>query len=405
MHTGNVSALRANLCHILAEIKRGKAVAVACVTATAMVAFAGGAGFAGELDMSLNNSVCDAANWKDEHRRHVQASTSTAHIHGEQDRGILLEFRRTTDIVGVDFERHRLDWTGYRPRASATLPHMDVSKYNRLSFWMWLDGHPENTFQIGFNEVKPFAFTVRGGQWTHVAWDYQLNSRIDFADITSFCISICNQGTSPGDAKAAKAYLSDFRVERVDYGHIEGWAPDPNEILLPYTAFYPDEPVRALVSARHAGKTFTVTGPAATASGTVSAVKTSERTRFAEINLPATRTAGQYRIRVDDGLSEAFEVSEHPYDVPVRHVLTAMHAMRCGAETELHAACHHRSSESSPRNALTCFLPRPRPSCTLAPRNFAPRTLREKPATTSQRRHPPACCRVGLNQTSRYRSS
>ena len=285
--------------------------------------------------LDLNAILCDPAGWKYD-TKYVSVSKQTAHVRGGSP-GLLFEYTR--DSKDLFDAKGKLVNTAYRPRASKELKGLDLSAYDLLSFWIYVEGNAEEAFQWGFGSVRPFRLSCRNGEWFHarcylceVPQDLKHVDRIFFAGV--------NQGSPPGDSKRAKIYLSDFRLEKTDRRPHIGWSPDPKEIVLSYAGVRPGEAVTAVVAPEHAGKAYALSGEGVRKTGRVSDVTRSRRTEYAEIDLVAPEKPGDYRIEIEGGINAPLLVREGPFGEAVGKALNLIRAQRCGCKTELHGPCH-----------------------------------------------------------------
>jgi len=284
---------------------------------------------------NINALLCSPTGWEYE-KRLVSLSRQTRHVRGSGS-GLLFAYtRRRRDLWQANGEFKPL---GYRPRATKQFPRLDLSAYNELSFWAYVEGNVEEGFRIGFTGPT-LRTSLRRNEWVRVRWHFAEDERLDLTQITSFFFQGMNQGTPPTDPQEARIYLSGFRLEKATPKHVVGWRPDPAEIVLPYCGVRPGEKLIAPVAACHAGKRFSYSGPGKERADRVSDVKRSPRTEYAEIRLRAPKTLGKWRLKIEDGPSATLFVAERPYDEAVGKALTAVRAQRCGCASELHGPCH-----------------------------------------------------------------
>jgi len=285
--------------------------------------------------LDLNAILCNPEGWKYDNR-YVSISRQTKHVHGE-GAGLLFEYTR--DSKGLFDAGGKFNNMAYRPRATKVLPGLDLSAYNRLSFWIYVEGNAEEAFQWGFGASRPFRLSCRRGEWFHAQWNLW-DAPGDLKKVSQIIFAGVNQGSPPGDPKRAKIYLSDFKLEKVeDQPHV-GWTPDRREIVLPYTGVYPGETIVALVAPEHAGKSYRCSGDSTVKRGRVSNVKRTKRTEYADIRIVAPEKPGDYDLEIEGGPSATLRVREHPYEEAVCKALGAIRAMRCGCASELHGPCH-----------------------------------------------------------------
>lgn len=289
----------------------------------------------GAAAVDLNAILCEPAGWT-LNSRYACVKLQTEQVHGNGP-GLLFEYTR--DSVHLHNADGSFNNQAYRPTARRELPTLDLSGFNRLSFWLIAYGNAEEAFQWGFTANKPFRFSCRRGEWHHARCDLR-EAGADLSAITQILIAGVNQGTAPGDPKKARIFLSDFRLGSVpDSCHI-GWTPAESEIVAPYTGICPGEDVIALAAPCHGGKTFRLTGPSHTSEGRVSTIRRTRRTEYAELRFRAPETQATYRLVIADGPSTDITVMAHPYAELKHNALRVIRAMRCGCATELHAACH-----------------------------------------------------------------
>lgn len=283
----------------------------------------------------VNAFLCEPDGWV-YNRRYVSISRQAEHVHGEGT-GLLFEYTR--DSADLFDGKRTFQNAAYRPSARKELDGLSIAGYGRFSFWIYIEGNAEEAVQLGFGSQRPFRLSCRRGEWFHARWNLR-DLPTDPATATFISFAGVNQGTAPGDSKRARVFLSDFRLEKGDAELRAGWAPDPAEIVLPYTGFAPEEEVTALVAAEHSGKLFSLgaTGPVTT--GRVSGPQRGARAEVAEVRLTAPRIPGDYRLQIEGGPGALLRVCDHPYGDAIRNALRAIRAQRCGCRSELHAACH-----------------------------------------------------------------
>lgn len=283
----------------------------------------------------LNAILCDPNGWRYDEKL-VSVSRQTKHVRREGP-GLLFEYTRSrTELFRAN---GKFNNQAYRPGATKALPGLDLSGWDRLSFWIYVEGNAEEAFQWGFTSMRPFRLSCRRGEWFHACWNLR-EALVDLAEVQQIIFRGVNQGTPPGDPARARVYLSGFRLEKADRHPHMGWAPDPQEIALTYSGVYPGEDVVALVAAEHAGKTYRLTGDRTSEAGRVSGAQASRRTEYAEIGIRAPKRPGDYRLSIEDGPTATLRVRERPYEGAIRNALRAIRAQRCGCASELHGPCH-----------------------------------------------------------------
>lgn len=302
------------------------AVALALPTATARPATPGG----------INALLCDPKGWNHD-GRFVSITRQTAHVHGSGP-GLLFAYtRRSRDLWDAN---GKFVNQAYRPQARKELASLDLSGYDDLSFWIYVEGNAEELIKIGFGREVGLRVCAPRGEWVHARWNFRESARLNRSAVTRVSLHGVNQGTPPGDPQQARIYLSDFRLEKAPPRHLTGWAPDPGEIVLPYCGVYPKERVAAIVAAKYAGKSFRCEGSGASSTGKVSGVKQNARCQYAELALRAPAQCGDYRVAIEDSPAAPLLVRQHPYDEAISKALTVVRAQRCGCASELHGPCH-----------------------------------------------------------------
>jgi len=283
--------------------------------------------------LDLNAILCDPSGWRYD-KKLVSMSRQTKHVHGDGP-GLLFEYTRSSKEL---FRRDgKFKNQAYRPVATKALAGLALSGYDRLSFWIYVEGNAEEAFQWGLGSMRPFRLSCRRGEWFHARWNLR-EAPVDPAKVRQIIFRGVNQGTPPGDPARARIYLSDFRLENAARRPHVGWAPDPQEIVLTYSGVCPGEDVIALAAAVHAGKTYGLTNRNATEQ--VSKPMESRRAKYAEIRIRAPESVGDYHLSIEDGPTATLRVRERPYEEAIRHALRAIRAQRCGCASELHGPCH-----------------------------------------------------------------
>jgi len=105
----------------------------------------------GEI-LDLNSLLCGPKGWKCD-RRYASISQQSKHVHGNGS-GLLFKYTRGSKCL---FDaRGKFNNRAYRPAAKKALGDLDLSGYDRLSFWVYVEGNAEEAFQWGFGSLCPF---------------------------------------------------------------------------------------------------------------------------------------------------------------------------------------------------------------------------------------------------------
>jgi hypothetical protein len=288
----------------------------------------------------INAIITDPTGWTKKPEMCVTVSKQEKYVHGKGP-GLLFEYTRST----ADLFDENNDWQNkaYTPRASKVLQEeasIDIRPYNRISFWVYVEGNSLESFHWGLSPHPIFKLRLKSGQWYRAVWDLDYDtSYFDPANISTIYFQGVNQGTGPKDCcDTAKIYLSDFKLEMATSAYKEGYVPNTREIITPYTGIFPGEDVSLVVSADHAGRAGEVMGVNYHQPIRVSDRFTSNHTDYACINFKAPIYEGVYYVTIMNGPIETIYVESHPYDRMLTKALNALRDLRSGCDTNLHPA-------------------------------------------------------------------
>ncbi|MHC4873991.1 MAG: cellulase N-terminal Ig-like domain-containing protein [Planctomycetota bacterium] len=251
---------------------------------------------------------------------------------------------------------------------------VDMTKYNRLSAWVYIDGlQSVNMFigietdydsmkeyyeQIQYQGRKTYSTVTRIAasqkKWTKV-WidfqhlDFEVRKRLKYIIIGHLWYGV----QTSDNHEMIKFYWDDFKLENVaNPRKYNGWGADPAVVTVNQLGYKPLSEKVALIPATEAQSIFyvrdTKTDKVVYRGGFK--MKNSLMGEFLEGDFTALDTPGTYYVQAGDKRSVNFPVTERPYHKAAIATLDILAGMRCGTATKLHEACHLDSCWDAKKN-------------------------------------------------------
>lgn len=227
----------------------------------------------------------------------------------------------------------------------------DWSKYNRVSFWVYVHATnlPRHNINLGINNEgtasgiltsarTSYCNDLKPGQWNHVLFEMPHLPR---NKVTMFSLTRELTGNSPGENDLVTYDIDHIELQRVAADQYEGWTVAPDKFSFSHIGYRPNDAKIAMVGT-NAGDKFQLIDQkgAVVFSGDVKALRT-KNGDFQQLNFSDFKKEGNYRIRTGKLVSNPFPIKQNVWLAPVFKALNFYYCQRCGYEVPgLHKACH-----------------------------------------------------------------
>jgi hypothetical protein len=227
----------------------------------------------------------------------------------------------------------------------------DWSKYNRVSFWVYVHptSLPRHNINLGIsNEGTPsgiltsartsYCNDMKPGQWNHIMFEMPHLPR---NKVTQFSLTRELTGNNPGEDEIVTYDIDKIELQRVVADQYEGWALSPEKFSFSHVGYRPNDAKIAMVGSGGADKFQLINQQNAVVfSGNVKAIET-KNGPFNQLNFSDFKKAGVYRIRTGKLVSNPFPIKGDVWLDPVFKAMNFYFCQRCGYDVPgLHKACH-----------------------------------------------------------------
>ncbi|SKC20645.1 glycoside hydrolase family 9 protein [Dyadobacter psychrophilus] len=243
--------------------------------------------------------------------------------------------------------------SGQAGAASVQLPFetpQDWSKYNRISFWVYV--HPtslprhninlrisnEGTVSTILSSARShYANDLKPGMWNHVIFEMP---HLERDKVTQFAVTRELTGNNPGEDEIVTYDIDNLEIQKVETDQYEGWNVAPGKFTFSHIGYRPNDAKIAMIGV--GGDKFELIDPQnkVVFSGNVKAI-TGKNGAFNQLDFTDFKTSGIYRIRCGSQTSNPFPINDNVWLGPITKGLNFYFCERCGYEVPgLHKACH-----------------------------------------------------------------
>ncbi|SEJ36452.1 N-terminal ig-like domain of cellulase [Dyadobacter sp. SG02] len=227
----------------------------------------------------------------------------------------------------------------------------DWSKYNRISFWVYVHptSLPRHNINLGIRNEgtvstilssarSHYANDLKPGMWNHVIFEMP---HLERDKVTQFSITRELTGNNPGEDEMVTYDIDNLEIQSVQTDQYEGWNVAPGKFSFSHIGYRPADAKVALAGAGGSSKFELIDArDEVVFTGKVQAV-TGKNGAFNQLDFSEFKKAGIYRIRSGKLLSNAFPINENVWLGPITKGLNFYFCERCGYEVPgLHKACH-----------------------------------------------------------------
>ena len=172
-----------------------------------------------------------------------------------------------------------------------------------------------------------------------------------------------NVGHPPDEGASLRTWIDEVVLTAETPPKRSGWDCDPNLIAVSRLGFRPHHEKLAVAPAALAGQAFEVRRHDTDASafrGVLTAVESAVG-RQAVADFTRLTEPGEYHLRAGELVSLPFRIGGDAHEHSLNLLSDWVHAMRCGAATPLHPACHLDDGLRPPAEGATSRAPRSLP--------------------------------------------
>lgn len=236
------------------------------------------------------------------------------------------------------------------PEMIYTFDHEDLSEWNRISMWVYVDApgffNAFVSFKV-FNEgehVMPVpgrfegehCITVHPGEWRHIMWEIPDIYR---DCVTGISANVMMFGETSSSANHMKLYVDDIALENIEVENTRGFDLRSNAIAYSHSGYKCGFRKEALVQGTDA-KSFTIVD-ADKGKVAFKGACTHENDGFSLLDFTALDKSGKYYIEVGDIKSGVFAIGEDAYRATAWRGVNFFFHERCGYDLPgVHEACH-----------------------------------------------------------------
>jgi hypothetical protein len=228
----------------------------------------------------------------------------------------------------------------------------DWSRYNRISFWVYV--HPTTmqaySLQLNFDcqsapkgPLDPVASHVvqnlTAGEWNRVIWEIP---EIERDRVISFTMGATLTGHGPEDEGIVTYDFDQLAVDLVDAEPYEGWAVAPGKIAFQHLGYRPSEQKLAFAGSS-AGSQFELVDATSGKSAATFPVRdlSNRRGQFKILDFSAFTQSGKYFLRSGDAVGKPFVISDDVWFGVIEKALNFYYGQRCGFDVPgIHHVCH-----------------------------------------------------------------
>lgn len=231
-----------------------------------------------------------------------------------------------------------------RPTLSVNLnvKHLDLSKYNRLSFYInpIATGYKNFYFHLGVYGCGKWitnAPSLEPNTLNHITWEIPSLNELNIEQIQITCFMM---GCPPEALPEIKVEVEKIVAERVDLDYDLGWSLE-DRIAYSHVGYFIDQAKVALAS-NDGEATFYIYD---LNNNLVFENKTVEvkldKGNFLKLDFSSFKTPGEYILKVGNKSTKPFVIDNKAYDSSIWKSLSFLRTLRCGEDIEgVHSPCH-----------------------------------------------------------------
>lgn len=227
----------------------------------------------------------------------------------------------------------------------------DWSKYNRISFWVYVHptSLPRHNINLGIKNEgtvstilssarSHYANDLKPGMWNHVIFEMP---HLERDQVSQFSITRELTGNNPGEDPIVTYDIDNLEIQRVETDQYEGWNIAPEKFSFSHIGYRPNDIKIAMVGVKGNAKFQLIDAQNKVAFSGNAKVINGKNGAFNQLDFSSFKTAGVYRIRCRSLLSNPFPINENVWLGPIAKGLNFYFCERCGYDVPgLHKACH-----------------------------------------------------------------
>ncbi len=226
-------------------------------------------------------------------------------------------------------------------RMTINLKDLDLSKYNRIRMWIYLEAVGFQNMYVHFSCAndgeEQHAFSVYANQWNEILWEI---SDLKRDNVNKIIIQPFLFGCPPEGLPRIKFYVDNIYADVVDKDYEFGWDLD-ERIAYSHSGYFTDAKKIALVQNMKDDYFYIIDENNTIVYKNKKQEISTVNGTFEQLDFSDLKTNGRYFIKYDNSHSDFFIIDENPFDESILKSLNFMRSLRCGKDVEgVHSACH-----------------------------------------------------------------
>jgi len=221
-------------------------------------------------------------------------------------------------------------------------PEQDLSEYNRVSIWIYIDAVGYHNFYFHFTfgntgEEVLHAPSLLPNQWNHVIWEVERihRDKVKKISITPFLI-----GCPPEAEPMLKVYIDEVAVEKVEADYDLGWESQ-DRIAYCHSGFFCDAEKIAVVEKTNSKEFYLYDVENKVVFTGKPQRITTDIGNFHLLDFSEFKNSGEYYLQIDTRKTKPFVINENPYLSSLWKSMNFLRLLRCGEDIPgVHSACH-----------------------------------------------------------------
>lgn len=217
---------------------------------------------------------------------------------------------------------------------------INITQFNRVSLWINIKATGYQNFYFHFmlgNSGITHTASVEINKWQRIMWELDIKEEIevDQIKVTPFLF-----GCPPEGLTDISFYINKIDLEEVELDHCLGWDIKEN-IAYSHCGYFVNYEKTAIVQ-NIKDNIFYLLNNENNVVYTNNVLEINNNLgKFYVLDFSKYNKKGQYKLKVDNILSETFEINENPYLMSIIKSLNFLRLLRCGEDIDgVHSACH-----------------------------------------------------------------
>lgn len=229
-----------------------------------------------------------------------------------------------------------------RPTCGLTInfDKVDITEYNRVSVMVYIKAIGFENFYFHFrigDKGEVHTASIIPNRWERILWeiDEKNQTEIDKIVITPFLF-----GCPPEAIEEVSFIIGKVDIEKVEEDYVYGWDLH-NRIAYCHSGYCINARKEALTQLAKDSKFYLLNENNEVVYENETKLVDEKLGSFYILDFSDFNIKGLYKIKIDNRVSESFEISNNPYASSIVKSINFLRSLRCGEEVEgVHSACH-----------------------------------------------------------------